>query len=121
MEDSILTSVKKMLGIAEDYTEFDLDIITHINSVFMILAQIGIGPADGFMIQDKSTTWRDYISSGKNLESVRSYMALKVRLIFDPPLSSSVAEAMKQNITELEFRLNFQAELNNGKEVSQND
>lgn len=121
MEDSILTSVKKMLGIAEDYTEFDLDIITHINSVFMILAQIGIGPADGFMIHDKTTAWRDYIPSGKNLESVRSYMALKVRLIFDPPLSSSVAEAMKQNITELEFRLNFQAELNNGKEVSQND
>lgn len=106
MDESILTSVKKMLGIPDEYTHFDMDIIMHINSVFSILNQLGVGPSDGFSIKDKTTKWSDYISNSLKLESVKSYVYLKVRLIFDPPASSSAMEAMKQLISELEWRLN---------------
>nr|DAO53500.1 MAG TPA: hypothetical protein [Caudoviricetes sp.] len=114
---SILTSTKKLLGIAEDYEHFDTDIIMHINSVFMILNQLGIGPANGFSISDKFATWTDFLpEDNKNFEAVKSYMNLKVRLLFDPPMSSAVMEAMKQMIAELEWRLNVEAE-SSGKEV----
>ena len=108
--ESILTSIKKLLGIAEEYEFFDEDIIMHINSVFMILNQLGVGPSDGFRIEDKTTTWDDYISDNKNLDAVKSYIHLKVKLLFDPPLSSAVIESMKQMIQELEWRLNLTAE-----------
>lgn len=108
--ESILTSIKKLLGIAEEYEFFDEDIIMHINSVFMILNQLGVGPSDGFRIEDKTTTWDDYISDNKNLDAVKSYIHLKVKLLFDPPLSSAVIESMKQMIQELEWRLNITAE-----------
>ena len=117
--ESILTSIKKLLGVPDDYDHFDSDIIMHINSVFMILNQLGIGPEEGFTIADKTATWEDFLHSGKNLESVKSYVHLKVKLLFDPPMSSTVMEAMKQMISELEWRLNVQAELN-GKEEIQN-
>lgn len=108
--DSILTSVKKMLGIAEEYEHFDPDIIMHINSVFMILAQLGVGPSSGFSISDKNTTWIDFIKDTENIEAVKTYVYLKVRMIFDPPASSSVAEAMNRTISELEWRLNVEVE-----------
>lgn len=111
MEESILTSIKKILGITEDYEQFDTDIIMHINSVFMILQQLGVGPEEGFTITDKSTTWEDYLSDSTNLEAVKTYIGLKVRLLFDPPLSSTVMECMKQMISEMEWRLNVQSEL----------
>lgn len=111
MEESILISIKKLLGITEEYIQFDTDIIMHINSVFMTLHQLGIGPDEGFSISDKSATWGDYLPDGSNLESVKSYIGLKVRLLFDPPLSSTVMECMKQMISEMEWRLNVQAEL----------
>lgn len=111
MEESILTSIKKILGITEEYEQFDADIIMHINSVFMILQQLGVGPKEGFTITDKSTTWGDYLLNGTQYESVKSYIGLKVRLLFDPPLSSTVMECMKQMISEMEWRLNVQAEL----------
>lgn len=118
--ESILTSIKKLLGITEDYTHFDTDIIIHINSVFMILNQLGIGPANGFSISDKFATWTDFLpEDNKNFEAVKTYIHLKVKLIFDPPMSSAVMEAMKQMISELEWRLNAEAE-HNGKEVIQN-
>lgn len=110
MEESILTSIKKLLGITEEYTQFDADIIMHINSVFMILQQLGVGPEEGFSIVDKNDTWDDYLPEGTNLEAVKSYMHLKVKLLFDPPLSSAVMECMKQMISEMEWRLNVQAE-----------
>lgn len=106
--DSILTSVKKMLGIQEDYEHFDADIIMHINSVLMILTQLGVGPAEGFMIEDKNDFWEDFVS--ENLEAVKTYVYLKVRLIFDPPTSSAVMEAINRTINELEWRLNVAAE-----------
>ena len=104
--DSILTSVKKMLGITEDYEHFDADLIMHINSVFMILTQLGVGPSEGFSIENKIDTWDDFVSSDSNLEAVKSYMYLKVKLLFDPPLSSAVMESMNRMISELEWRLN---------------
>lgn len=108
--ESILTSIKKMLGIAEDYEHFDSDLIMHINTVFLTLSQLGIGSSKSFMIEDKSATWNDFISDNDNLEAVKTYIYLRVRLIFDPPLSSVVIECMNREIKELEFRLNIEAE-----------
>lgn len=110
MNDSILTSIKKLLGITEEYEHFDQDIIIHINSVFMILNQLGVGPSNGFSITDKTAVWSDFISEGVNIESVKSYIYLKVRLLFDPPTTSAVMESMNRIISELEFRLNVSAE-----------
>jgi len=110
VEESILTSVKKLLGIPEDYEQFDTDILMHINSVFMILNQLGVGPSEGFSIADKTATWNDFISDNKKFESVKTYMYMKVRLLFDPPLSSAVMECMSRTINELEWRLNVAAE-----------
>lgn len=104
--DSILTSIKKLLGITEEYENFDQDIITHINSAFMILNQLGVGPKNGFSINDKSSTWDEFIPESSNLEAVKTYVHLKVKLMFDPPLSSTVIEAIKSQINELEWRLN---------------
>ena len=89
--DSVLTSIKKLLGIAEEYEHFDADLIMHINSVFSILTQLGVGPSKGFMIEDKNATWKDFISDESKYMLVKSYMHLKVKLLFDPPLSSAVS------------------------------
>lgn len=111
MEASILNSVKKALGIMPDYTVFDSDIIMHINSVFMVLAQMGVGPAKGFRIEDSTTEWIDFLSNeDENFESVKSYICMKVRLLFDPPSSSTHMECIKQLVSEFEWRLNFEAE-----------
>lgn len=108
--DSILTSIKKLLGIDESYTEFDADVIMHINSVFMILRQIGVGPKNGFSISDKTSVWSDYISDMSKLEMVKSYVYMKVRLLFDPPTNSALLESMKQLIQEAEWRLSVQVD-----------
>ena len=108
--ESILTSIKKLLGITEEYDQFDPDIIMHINSVFMILTQLGVGPAEGFSIEDDTAVWTDFIQDVKQLESVKTYIYLKVKLAFDPPLSSAVIESMNRLINELEWRLNVAAE-----------
>ena len=106
METSILTSIKKLLGVAEDYIEFDEDIITHINSVFLNLTQLGVGPEEGFMIEDDTAVWEDFINNSIQLQAVKTYVYLKVKLLFDPPLSSSVTESINRMIAELEWRLN---------------
>lgn len=103
--ESILTSIKKLLGIAEEYTHFDTDIIMHINSVFNILTQIGVGPSEGFFIKDDSASWADFLPEGARLELVKSYMYLKVKLMFDPPDRSAVMTANESMIKELEFRI----------------
>ena len=110
MSDSILTSVKKLLGITEEYTHFDPDIIMHINSVFMILSQLGVGPANGFSISDATAVWSDFLPDGANLQAVKSYVYQKVKLLFDPPQSSAVLDAIKQSVSEFEWRLNVEAE-----------
>lgn len=105
--DSILTSIKKLLGISEDYEHFDADIIMHINSVLMILTQLGVGPEEGFSIRDKTKTWADFLGEDMALiEGVRSYVYMKVRLMFDPPTSSAAIESMTRLANEFEWRLN---------------
>ena len=108
--DSILTSVKKMLGIAEEYEHFDPEIIMHINSVFNVLTQLGVGPSDGFYIEDDSAVWTDFIPESRKLNAVKSYIYIKVRLLFDPPTSSSVMESTNRLISELEWRLNLEGD-----------
>ena len=112
MDDSILISIKKLLGIGEDDEQFDPDILMHINSVFMILTQIGVGPESGFSIQDDSSKWTDFVSDINEIEAIKSYIYLKVRLLFDPPTSSSTIEAINSLISELEWRLNVIVDTN---------
>jgi hypothetical protein len=105
--ESILTSVKKLLGIPKEYEHFDADIIMHINSVFMILTQLGVGPIEGFSIMDEDATWDEFLPKGMQLESVKSYMYLKVKLLFDSStLSSAVIESYNRMIAEFEWRFN---------------
>jgi hypothetical protein len=120
--ESILTSIKKMLGIQEDYDHFDADIIMHINTVFMTLTQIGVGPSDGFYIEDDTTTWLEFVPDLKNFQAIKTYMYLKVKLVFDTPTSPTVLEAMTKQANELEWRLNVAAESTNpnGEEEIQN-
>lgn len=103
---SILTSTKKLVGISEDYTVFDLDITLHINSVFSTLQQLGVGPSLGFSIEDETTTWDQFIGLSSVINNVKSYMYLRVRLLFDPPATSFALDAMSTQIKELEWRLN---------------
>lgn len=107
--ESILTSVKKMLGIAEDYTQFDPELIMFINMAFSVLTQLGVGPASGYLITSNSETWSDFLDSTKpldtRLEMVKTYIYMKVRLAFDPP-TGSVLDSFNRQISELEWRLN---------------
>lgn len=106
MSDSILTSTKKILGIEGDDTSFDLDIITHINSAFSTLAQLGVGPEGGFMIEDATPTWESFLGTNLLLNPVKQYVYLSVRRVFDPPQSGYAVQAMDQQIKEHEWRLN---------------
>lgn len=108
--ESILTSIKKLLGIEDEYTHFDPDIIIGINSALSILTQIGVGPSTGFSISDKTSTWSNFISDLSKLELVKSYIHLKVRLLFDPPASSAVIDVINKQLTEFEWRLNIQVD-----------
>lgn len=107
--DSILVSIKKLLGISKDYTAFDNDIIVHINSVLMICNQLGVGIYD-FQITGEDETWEDFINNKHLINAVRSYVYLKVRMMFDPPTHASVIESIAANIKELEWRINNEAE-----------
>jgi hypothetical protein len=108
VQDSILDTTKKMIGFDWDYTAFDLDIITHINSVFFTLQQLGVGQPN-FMIDDNTKTWAEF-EAGEHISAVKSYMYLKVRLVFDPPANSFTQEAMNKQATEYEWRLNAHME-----------
>lgn len=117
--ESILTSIKKLLGIEEDYKQFDTDIIIHINTVLMGLTQIGVGPEEGFAITDEYSTWEDFIGDKPYLNSVKSYMYLRVRTLFDPPLSSAALDSMKKLADEFEWRL--QVAVENHKSAEKED
>ena len=109
--ESILTSIKKMLGIAEEYTQFDADIIMYINSVFTTLTQIGVGPSEGFYIENQDEIWEDFIPDQNKIQAVKTYIYLKVRLLFDPlSVGSATLASYERQIQELEWRLNFIAE-----------
>lgn len=115
--ESILTSIKKLLGIAEEDTSFDADIIMHINSVFSVLTQIGVGPEEGFQIEDDTAKWNDYMQ-GTNSGALKIYVYQKVRLLFDPPTNSAVVDAINRTVGELEWRLYSAA--NKGEVKGQN-
>lgn len=110
MSDSILTTVKKLVGIDESYDAFDLDIITHINSALSTLNQLGIGPEEGFMIDDDMATWDQLLGDDNRLNSVKSLIGLKVRVVFDPPATSFTLDAFNKQIEELQWRLNVYRE-----------
>lgn len=103
---SILNTIKKLLGIDILDDAFDDDIVTHINSAFMILNHLGVGPSETFLITGDTETWDQFIGDIKNIDAVKSYIYLKVKLLFDPPTSSFVLEANNRIISELEWRLN---------------
>ena len=103
--DSILTSIKKLLGITEDYVQFDDDIIIHINTIISMLTQVGVGSDLGFYITDKTAKWSDWLTDMTLLHPVKTYIHLRVRLIFDPPTNSAVTKSYEQTIKELEWRL----------------
>lgn len=113
--ESILTSIKKLLGIAEEYEHFDKDIIMHINTVLVTLNQLGVGPAEGFRIADKEDTWNEYLGDKLMLQgNVITFMHLSVKMLFDPSLSSAVLASTERQIKELEWRIVSMAEsLNN--------
>lgn len=112
MDSSILTSTKKILGVAEEYTAFDPDITTHINSAFSTLSQLGVGPPEGFMIEDETAVWDDFLVFADDMEynAVKSYVYLRVRLLFDPPTTSYQIAAFDDQRKELEWRLNVHRE-----------
>lgn len=108
--ESILTTVKKSIGPSAEYEYFNPDIIMHINSVFFDLTQMGVGPPEGFLIEDDTAIWEDFIPESGTFEAVKSYMCLRVKQLFDPPAGSAQAEALQRQIDKWEWRLNVEAE-----------
>lgn len=111
VEESILRGTKKILGLAENYDAFDHDVITHINSAFFVLYQLGVGPSKGFAIESEDETWDEFTGGKIPLNPVQTYIYLKVRLVFDPPGTPHHIQAMKEQIAELEGRLKMEREL----------
>lgn len=109
MEQSILLSIKKLLGLDRNYNAFDTDIIISINSVLNVLYQLGVSK-EPYYITDETETWEDYLGERKDLEMIKSFIYLRVRLLFDPPTTGVLHEAMERQASELEWRLNFEAE-----------
>lgn len=122
--DSILLSIKKLLGITAEYEHYDADIIMHINTTFIVLRQLGVGPKEGFAIENADAVWNDFIDVDDDISvaMVKSYIYAKVKLIFDPPLSTAHIESLKQTISEFEWRLNNEADYSgtDGEEEKQN-
>lgn len=109
--DSILTSIKKMLGISEEYEQFDPELMIYINSAFGTLKQLGVGPDSGYSISSKDNTWGEFSSDASEVSLVKSYVYISVRLIFDPPTSSFVLDSLSRQRDEIGWRLNAGAEL----------
>lgn len=110
MNESILDSTKKILGLGVDYTVFDHDIITHLNSALVMVGQLGIGPEDGFMVTGSTETWDDFLGGYIMYNTVKSYVYLRVRILFDPPATSFHTKAIEDQLRELEWRISIQRE-----------
>lgn len=110
LENSILNDIKSMLGPTYDDESFDTDIIIYINSTFTILRQLGVGPKDGYQIKDKNNIWSEFVKDIEGLDAVKTYIYLKVKLVFDPPLNASLVESFNTQVKELEWRLNVSVE-----------
>lgn len=119
-KSSILNSIKKLLGIDAENTDFDTDVMIHINTALMTLNQLGVGPPNGFMIDDALDSWTDFVNDTTRIESIKTYVYLKVKLVFDPPTSSAVIDSYKETIRELEWRINVEAETMENEEENQN-
>lgn len=116
MDNSILNSVKKMIGIMPEYTDYDDTIIMHINSILMNLNTMGIGPDNYFSISDNTATWDDFITgNSQDLEAIKTYVGIKVRLIFDPPSNSFVVDSLSKQLAEIEYRLYVMADNRNSE------
>lgn len=107
---TILVDIKKLLGLEENYTPFDTDVMIHINSAFMTLNELGVGPKNGFILLNKEQKWSEFLPEGIQLEGVKTYIYLRVKLLFDPPGNSFLVDAIEKQIKELEWRLNVKAE-----------
>lgn len=110
MEDSILLTIKDMLGLSKTYPAYNTDVIRNINGSLFTLMQNGVGPSTGFRITGESETWNDYIGDRKDLDAVVNYIYIKARIVFDPPTSSAVLQALKEEASEYLYRLNTQVE-----------
>ena len=110
MDESILDSIKLILGVDTEYDAFDSEILMAINSSFMSLTQLGLGPAEGFKVPNKATTWADILGTRQDLESVRSYIGIKSRILFDPPANSYILQALQDSATEFQWRIRAQLE-----------
>lgn len=108
--ESILTTIKQMLGPSAEHTYYDPEIITHINTVLFDLTQLGVGPAEGFFIEDDTSVWNDFLPEPGKLEAVKTYIYQRVKLIFDPPTNASVIASMERQIEKFEWRINIGAE-----------
>ena len=108
--ESILNSIKKLLGLTPEQTSFDTDIIIHINTVFFDLNDLGVGPPNGFTIQDEMPIWSDFIKIDENFEAVKTYVYQRVKLLFDPPQSSALIAELNKSIDKFEWKLNAKAE-----------
>ena len=110
MENSILTSTKKILGIPDEYRAFDQDVLTHINTALGVLNQLGVGPGESFFVEDENAVWTDFMVAGSYQNMVRTYVWLKVRMLFDPPATSFLQQNMTEQIREIEWRLQAREE-----------
>ena len=110
--ESILDSTKKLLGPSADYTQFDQDLITHINTALMDLNRLGVGPSEGFSIKDSSAAWTDFVDDTTKIECIKTYVYLSVKLVFDPPLNASILASMERQLSKLEWTLNVAADNN---------
>lgn len=116
VDESVLNTIKKMLGPDASYTAFDTDVIVHINTALMTLQQLGVGPEEGFLITGEDEEWTDFIPKGKMLEAAKTYIYLCVKLVFDPPTNSFVVTAMNEERKMLEYRLREQGRFFNAIE-----
>lgn len=114
--DSILNTVKKLLGIVPEYTIFDPDLVVAINTSLAVLTQLGIGPESGFFITDETATWSDFMGEDPRSNMAKTYVHLKSKSIFDPPTSSAVSEATNRLLGEMEWRLTIESDRRNHNE-----
>lgn len=105
MEESILTSIKLMLGMTADYTPYDQQVLMCINTAMNALTQVGIGPVEGFTIRDASTTWEEWIGTDPRMEAAKSALFIRTKMLFDPPANGVMDEAYKEQLAEIEWRL----------------
>lgn len=105
MEESILKTIKQLIGCPDDFEQFDLDLIVHINSAFATLTHLGVGPKEGYRITGADNAWSEFEDDAQKLSLIKDYVYIKTRLLFDPPTSGSLMDSLKEQLKEMEWRL----------------